>query len=153
MIQHTFKLGLNLPARADKRVVFPHDGGPNRRVILFISKWKLVHFHFNFCFKVRTQYVYIFMYINTENTHLEGLMIPEMSFNMWRFVLSASFTPKQLKAISARFRAAFGSVGRALSPTKQSASTVKFLNLTSTLATSIPTLHNHKQEQIIRYRK
>lgn len=30
----TFKLGSNFPASANKRVVFPDDGGPNNRAIL-----------------------------------------------------------------------------------------------------------------------
>lgn len=31
---HTFKVGSNFPARANKSVVFPEDGGPSKRVIL-----------------------------------------------------------------------------------------------------------------------
>lgn len=41
MVQHTFRLGRSLPARANKRVVFPHEGGPNRRVILPHQQMKM----------------------------------------------------------------------------------------------------------------
>lgn len=72
--------------------------------------------------------------------YLDGFIIPEASFSIVSFVLSANLIPKQLNAVSAILRVAFSSVGRDLSPMKQSASTVNFLNLTSTVGRLIPTL-------------
>nr|GLL17791.1 Os06g0555101 [Ipomoea trifida] len=91
--------------RANKRDVFPEDGGPNNNVIL------------------------------------DGFTIPETSLRMVSFVFWASLIPTHPNADSPRFRAVFSSEGRALSPTWQSASTVKCSNLTSTVGRLIPTLH------------
>lgn len=75
--------------------------------------------------------------------YLEGLMMPEASLRMVSLARSAKRIPRQLNADSARFRAAFGNVGRALSPIKHSASTVKFSNRTSTVGRDIPTLQQN----------
>ena len=48
--------------------------------------------------------------------NLDGLIMPEASFRMVSFVRLANRIPSRLRADSAKFKAAFGRVGRALVP-------------------------------------
>lgn len=65
---------------------------------------------------------------------LEGLMIPDISFNIVNFALLAKLMiPREANADSAMLRAAFGRVGRALCPIWHSTSTLKSSHLISTV--------------------
>lgn len=51
-----------------------------------------------------------------DETHLDGFIMPEASFKIVSFVVSANRIPTKPKAASAVFRSAFARVGSALSP-------------------------------------
>lgn len=68
--------------------------------------------------------------------------MPEAFLRIVSFVLLVVLNPNRPISDSRMFSAVFGKVGKALLPTKESASTVKFLNLTSTVGSLIPTLQN-----------
>jgi len=73
--------------------------------------------------------------------------MPKAFLRIVSFVLLAVLIPQIPKNDSRMFNAEFGRVGRALLPTKEFASTVKFWNLTSTVGSLIPTLELVKQKR------
>jgi hypothetical protein len=68
--------------------------------------------------------------------------MPEAFLRIVSCVLLVVLIPQTPRSDSKMVNATFGSVGKALLPTKESASTVKFLNLNSTVGSLIPTLQN-----------
>lgn len=128
----TFKLGSNLPAIASRRVVFPEDGGPSRRVILHTIHQMLTsmtatacqlisHAYGTFFFKKKKKTcswnlirkVFVFFLISK---YLDGLIMPDASLRIVSFVLFANRIPHRPRADSVKFIAEFRRVGRALLP-------------------------------------
>lgn len=125
----TFKLGSSFPANANKRVVFPDDGGPNKSVILQRKPYIIIN--------IEMMWKQIFKFLIN---YLEGLITPETSLRIVTLVVSVKLKPSKRRPLSAMFKAALGNVGRALFPMWQFASTVTFSNLTSTVGNFIRTL-------------
>lgn len=80
------------------------------------------------------------LWITPWSWYLDGLIMPEAFLRIVSFVLLAVLIPKMPRAAARMFNAVFGRVGKALLPTNESASIVKFFNLTSTVGSLIPTL-------------
>lgn len=81
--------------------------------------------------------------------YLFGFMTPETFLRIVSFFLCPNLMPMAPNADSTMLRVVFVSVESPRSPTRQLASTVKFLNFTTTVGSVIPTLDNKMVYQVL----